>query len=82
MCGFKSGNKIELNNHVRVHTGGWPYVCALCDYKTRRSNDLKRHELTRHQGGVLRPFRCDLCQYRTTHAVLLRRHRAAKHPDP
>ncbi|XP_063596505.1 protein tramtrack, beta isoform-like isoform X5 [Penaeus indicus] len=82
MCGFKSGNKIELNNHVRVHTGGWPYVCALCDYKTRRSNDLKRHELTRHQGGVLRPFRCDLCQYRTTHAVLLRRHRAAKHPVP
>ncbi|XP_071523315.1 uncharacterized protein [Panulirus ornatus] len=81
ICGYETGSKIELNNHVRQHTGGWPYVCCHCAYKTRRSNDLKRHVLTRHEGGVLRPYRCSYCCYRTTHAILLRNHMAAKHPS-
>lgn len=80
LCTYKTGSKVELNNHVRQHTGGWPYLCSQCDYRTQRSNDLKRHMLTRHQGGVLRPYRCSYCSYRTTHAVHLRHHLVTKHP--
>lgn len=80
LCTFRTGSKIEFNNHVRQHTGGWPYICSQCHYRTRRSNDLKRHVLTRHQGGVLRPYRCSLCSYRTTHGIHLRHHMDSKHP--
>ncbi|XP_042207657.1 protein tramtrack, beta isoform-like isoform X4 [Homarus americanus] len=79
ICGYTSGNKIDLNNHVRQHTGGWPFVCHHCEYKTKRSNDLKRHVLTRHEGGVLRPYRCAFCYYRTTDRTHLQHHLSTRH---
>lgn len=74
LSNFRTSVKEELANHTT-----WLHACSQCDYKTRRSNDLKRHVTTRHEGTVLRPYRCSWCPYRTTCASYLQHHLDTKH---
>ncbi|XP_064091909.1 protein tramtrack, beta isoform-like isoform X14 [Macrobrachium nipponense] len=79
-CAHEATTKTEFTEHVQMHKGGsWPYACTQCNYKTRRSHDLKRHVLCRHYGRILRPYRCQLCPYKTTHSVHLASHMMKNH---
>lgn len=56
-CVKKCSQKRELDRHIRAHHASWAkknpnlanlstedeYTCKLCDYKTNRKDNLKRH---------------------------------------
>ena len=88
-------NFIHSQDTVRV-TCVFNYTCDLCDYKTKRSNHLRRHKASsvhsspkgdsmktdkRSGGGVW--HECELCDYKTKRSDHLRRHKASSvHSSP
>ncbi|XP_066989425.1 protein tramtrack, beta isoform-like isoform X15 [Macrobrachium rosenbergii] len=80
-CELQISDQQILIEHARYHREGWPHICPQCDYKTKRSHDLKRHLHCRHKGELQRPYRCPVCPYRTSYAIHLQRHIEGKHPD-
>lgn len=80
-CNYRTTIKEEISSHTQQHKDEWLHACSQCDYKTRRSNDLKRHIITRHEGTVLRPYRCSWCPYRTTCSSYLQHHLNTKHQN-
>ena len=80
VCGFQAYHRHVMTIHLRNHQdpSGQFYLCAQCDYKTRRSNDLRRH-IRKHTGE--RPYDCALCDYSATTSSRLRMHNRMKHSD-
>ena len=60
-----------MKAHEIIHSKQHEWLCAQCDYKTYRENNLKRHTKSIHEN--LRYF-CDLCPYNTTRTNYLKEH--------
>ena len=45
--------------HEKVHLGGKPYHCDMCDAKFSNKFDLYAHE---KEHSDQRPHKCDMCQ--------------------
>ena len=63
ICNHSAGQSlVHLTTHKRTHNREktYRYPCSLCDFKSNRSNNLKRHMLT-HTGE--KPHKCDICNY-------------------
>ena len=76
-CGKLWKNKEALKSHVLdLHPEQLPdipfIVCGEsgCDFKTKRTDRLKRHQIYRHSGD----FECDVCHKRFAQQTLLQRH--------
>ena len=66
--------KREINDISRNDKG--KYQCPQCDYENKRSDKLKRHVETVHE-GVRYP--CNKCDYKSTTDFNLRKHQESKH---
>ncbi|PZC70797.1 hypothetical protein B5X24_HaOG214889 [Helicoverpa armigera] len=85
-CGKKFSSKNTLQNHIRIHTGALPYICAICGAQFR-TNKLAAH-MARHAGArpprparapprhpaAPAPHACAACPARYHHKQSLRKH--------
>ncbi|KAL1451995.1 hypothetical protein WDU94_006315 [Cyamophila willieti] len=55
------------------------FVCSRCNYRTRFSNNFRRHVNQHHDGD--RTFVCSECEFQTHSAYLLNSHMKNKHKD-
>ncbi|KAF5277010.1 hypothetical protein FQR65_LT16089 [Abscondita terminalis] len=59
MCGKKYSSRNLLDEHINVHTGLRPYICATCGKDFASKYTFKAHEKT-HEVRP-RPFQCQHC---------------------
>lgn len=79
ICG-KNFKDIDMNKHMRTHTGERPFPCDLCDSTFRFNQDLVVHRRL-HTGE--RPYECTICLMRFIANTNLNKHLKARHPvDP
>ena len=50
------------------------YKCQDCNYSTKRSNDLTRHENAIHKESVKKMYKCQDCTFTTNWPTSLRVH--------
>ena len=55
-----------------VHEEIKPFQCKVCDYKTSRNFDLKKHTDSVHEG--IKPFKCNICEYECARNDRLKKH--------
>lgn len=61
----------QLREHMTVHTGEFPYKCALCSNKYRLKKSLEVH-IRNHTGE--KPHQCKYCDKRFKDYPILRTH--------
>ena len=67
----------EINESKLVETRfSLRYTCDQCDYATKKSDNLKVHKESNHE-GIRYP--CDQCDYVATTSNSLKRHKESKH---
>ncbi|KAK3102506.1 hypothetical protein FSP39_011865 [Pinctada imbricata] len=78
MCSFKTKRQSHYLKHLKYHEKQPKlYHCKLCDFKTIRNGELRKHEVN-HSGNVIA---CSLCKYVTDDQVAMNRHKRLKHGD-
>ena len=75
-CGFKSGYKSAVNQHIKQkHEGlsikGKIYNCDECNLNFKSKIGLKQHTEAKHDGIV---YRCDSCEYKTQYKQFFKTH--------
>ncbi|XP_066265361.1 zinc finger protein 37-like [Branchiostoma lanceolatum] len=70
-CEYTSKVKVNMQHHIRTHTGEKPFKCSECDYSASQKVHLDTH-MTRHTGE--RSYMCEECGHRTAFRCNLVRH--------
>ena len=60
VCG-KSIGRHSLSTHMKYVHWKEPEKCELCDYKTTRTEFMKRHRMAKHGPGLPKRFACHIC---------------------
>lgn len=71
-CEKKYKSKVNLQNHLRTHTGERPFPCAICERRFYNKTDLTRH-LMCHSDD--RPFACSECGHAFKRLGILNKHK-------
>lgn len=58
-CGKGFCYPSELKRHKQIHTGGKPYECQYCEYRSSNSYNLKTHLKGKHSKEI--PLKRDTC---------------------
>jgi uncharacterized Zn-finger protein len=73
VCKKSFTDRLNLENHTRVHTGEKPFSCKVCEKKFSQRYSLNMH-LRVHTGE--QPFSCKLCNKRFSQSSNLKCHMA------
>lgn len=68
--------KRSLDKHLKVHFGIRDFLCNICPYKCRSTDQLKQHKKV-HEG--FRPFSCLMCSVAFKDIGPLKRHLTVVH---
>ncbi|XP_036341045.1 zinc finger protein 600-like isoform X2 [Rhagoletis pomonella] len=71
VCMKRYVRKVDLEVHMRNHSGELPYQCPLCERAFMTTSALRKHELL-HNG--IR-YKCGICNKEYSHPSKLSRHR-------
>ena len=69
-CDFETKNPETLKKH-RVNQHDKELLCRYCSYKTKKTNHIRRHELTHSN---VADYMCDKCDFRTKTPQSLKTH--------
>lgn len=58
VCRTSFASRIELTQHMTVHSNERLFICYICDRVFKQKGNLKQHILTHSN---MRPFKCDVC---------------------
>nr|XP_032810911.1 zinc finger protein 250-like isoform X3 [Petromyzon marinus] len=81
VCMRAFSQKVNLQVHMRVHTGEKPYRCDLCDIRFMMKPNLIVHQRRVHTGE--KPYHCEECGLDFfQHCTLIRHLRTHAHVEP
>ncbi|XP_061433592.1 zinc finger and SCAN domain-containing protein 22-like [Lethenteron reissneri] len=81
VCTRAFSQKVNLQVHMRVHTGEKPYRCDLCDVRFMMKPNLIVHQRRVHTGE--KPYHCEECGLDFfQHCTLIRHLRTHAHAEP
>ncbi|XP_047453704.1 zinc finger protein ZFAT-like isoform X2 [Mugil cephalus] len=72
-CGKLFWYKVHYNVHVRTHTKEHSHYCSKCSYSSITKSSLKRHQIQKHSGQLLRCTNPG-CKYATPDKYKLQAH--------
>ena len=72
-------NTMKEDNLRRYGNDKKSYKCQDCNYSTKRSNDLTRHENAIHKESVKKMYKCQYCTFTTNWISSLRIHEKRMH---
>ena len=75
----QSTHKTRVKIPKKTKHEGVKYSCNLCEYKATRSDDLNRHQDSKHAEEAR--YTCNQCEFRTTQPKYLERHQELKHEE-
>ena len=76
-CGKVFSAQRHLNKRRKIHTGGKPFNCEICNKSFSAAHHVKRHVKFVHKGE--RPFKCQLCLLTFTQRSGLNNHILKRH---
>ena len=72
ICGHRCSRKVNLEEHMRIHTGEMGYVCQDCGRSFRHGGAFRTHRFL-HTGE--RPYECDVCGNKFRQPTALKKHK-------
>eukprot|EP00092_Neocalanus_flemingeri_P001812 GFUD01001932.1.p1 GENE.GFUD01001932.1~~GFUD01001932.1.p1 ORF type:complete len:254 (-),score=53.80 GFUD01001932.1:5-766(-) len=65
-----------MSNSYNLDKIGSEFTCEKCEYKSKKSADVRKHMNAQHEGIK---FDCDMCGYQTGYSHNLKKHKRNKH---
>lgn len=59
LCKYSTKNKTHLLSHIRIHTGGTPFTCTVCEKVFTIKYNMTSHMIKWH--NELFRFKCSIC---------------------
>ena len=78
-CAVSFNTVIKLRAHKVSHLTEKRFRCTICDYKSKRKFQLKKHMKHVHTESEETPLQCKLCTFTSTYVAHLKQHISRVH---